>query len=370
MTDEQRNPKLVVRFAGYAIMLLVPLLLIVALETAGLIFLKSQGQASYPILINRQAEDSTYADVFDTRIWMSTLDPHLSHTHSADAFEGKRKIPGFVIYGAQDEDSALRIVALGGSTTDPLTEGNWPEQLEEILKANGVEAQVYNGGVAGYSSNQELLKLIRDVLPLKPDIVISLSGINDLGGLHSVKGHPMVHPYQHKILKAIANRTEKPSWLLPNAVAAARSLTATPESTKIDVGYGPIVRTSPAKQWLLNQRLMHAVTEECGIKFLGILQPTMGVGTYDPTVAEQEMLNKAVKKAAWKGDYVEFVRAFYREAHPELQNMPFCISLVDVFQDEHNMYRDARHQNREGCKVLATEIFEELDSRGMLPVAP
>jgi hypothetical protein len=69
------------------------------------------------------------------------------------------------------------------------------EELSKLLTADGYSGTIVNGGTGGYSSNQELIKLIRDGLEFKPDIVISYSGINDMGKYNELP-YPMVHPYQ------------------------------------------------------------------------------------------------------------------------------------------------------------------------------
>ena len=79
-----------------------------------------------------------------------------------------------------------RIVVLGGSTSDcgyNTAVTNWTEWLEIILRESGCSVEVLAGGIQGYASSQELLKLIRDVLILRPDLVISFSGINDATGM-------------------------------------------------------------------------------------------------------------------------------------------------------------------------------------------
>ena len=49
-----------------------------------------------------------------------------------------------------------RIVTLGGSTTTPHFAECWPKQLYRTLKAEGLNAKIYNGGWWVYEA-QELL---------------------------------------------------------------------------------------------------------------------------------------------------------------------------------------------------------------------
>ena len=80
---------------------------------------------------------------------------------------------------------ACRIVALGESTTFGITLDEdhhpWPELLEQMIRERlklRRPVQVINAGIPGYRLDQNLHRLPRDILPLKPDIVISYHGIN------------------------------------------------------------------------------------------------------------------------------------------------------------------------------------------------
>ncbi|MEM9553208.1 MAG: GDSL-type esterase/lipase family protein [Acidobacteriota bacterium] len=81
-------------------------------------------------------------------------------------------------------DGVFRILCAGGSTTmDTLAfvdEQSWPWLLEEELRGRGLEAEVWNAGVPGWTSLESLVSLaIRD-LELEPDLVLLYQGINDM----------------------------------------------------------------------------------------------------------------------------------------------------------------------------------------------
>ena len=75
----------------------------------------------------------------------------------------------------EDTATALRIVTIGDSFTfgDEVSDAEtWPAQLERILRADGVPARVFNLGTNAYGIDQALLRLVRDGIPLRPDIVV------------------------------------------------------------------------------------------------------------------------------------------------------------------------------------------------------
>lgn len=111
---------------------------------------------------------------------------------------GDDATPGFFRYGEEPVPGVPRMVVLGGSTADPgsFIGTSWPRMLSDLVTEEGVRATVYNGAVTGYTSAQELVKLLRDVPALKPDVVVLYSGINNN---HLVKDYPFMTDYQVKL---------------------------------------------------------------------------------------------------------------------------------------------------------------------------
>jgi hypothetical protein len=96
---------------------------------------------------------------------------------------------GFIEPSAIHADPEIKIVFLGGSTTECLymeeTE-RFPyvvgRKLEERL---GRKVNTYNGGVSANESKHSLNILMNKVLPLHPDVVVLMHNINDLVVLRS-----------------------------------------------------------------------------------------------------------------------------------------------------------------------------------------
>ena len=75
----------------------------------------------------------------------------------------------------------FRIVCLGGSTTyGPSAATAYPAVLEKLLREEGVEVEVVNSGVPGWTSRETLLNFQLRVAPLAPDLVVIYHGRNDL----------------------------------------------------------------------------------------------------------------------------------------------------------------------------------------------
>ena len=222
------------------------------------------------------------------------LDPHLGYAHTPGAKDNVEiKSPhiyrsGFVAFTDKKKLDSSRpiIVTLGGSTTDSLQfEDSWPEALSNILKSKDIPWTVVNGGVGGHSTSQELIKLLRDAIELNPYLVIAYNGINDLNNWSKLP-YPMIHPYQDRILNFVVNQNLGRSQMyLPNLLyffknalnpeLAARSVHSIERGLKTTKSTGEF--------YLRNHELMYAICSSQGIKYLGVLQPVIGIGRNDTT---------------------------------------------------------------------------------------
>ncbi len=88
---------------------------------------------------------------------------------------------------APDKGGRFRIVALGESQTfgPTLRDGEkpWPELLQALFARRascGRTIEVINAGTEAYTLEDNLERMRRDVLPLKPDLILSTHGMNGL----------------------------------------------------------------------------------------------------------------------------------------------------------------------------------------------
>jgi hypothetical protein len=116
---------------------------------------------------------------------------------------------------------------------------------------------------------------------------------------------------------------------------------------------------SSAQAWLRNLRTMRAVSAEFGMRYLAVLQPALGVGSYQPSPDE---LQRALASQPPK-DY----STFYPEALRRISSEPWIVDLTEVFVGLHDVYRDNCHVTEAGNQRVAAAILEELDRRGWLP---
>lgn len=87
-------------------------------------------------------------------------------------------MPGWAVHGG---GPGVRIAVTGGSTSaEVLFIESWVPKLYRRLQEEGIDAVIFNCAHEGDRVWHELLRLERDISMLKPDLVISMSGVNDL----------------------------------------------------------------------------------------------------------------------------------------------------------------------------------------------
>lgn len=261
-------------------------------------------------------------------------------------------IPGYNVWpkDLRFKDADIRMVVVGGSTS-LWSCCPWPRYFGEMItERKACKLLLFNGAVQGYSTSQELLKLLRDIPAINPEVAVSFSGINDAGFFHMIPRHPFVHSYQ----KTVAQ------YLLKTADAYEGFTFGVPWSS-VDTW----------RIWIQNMRLMNAVCKVYETRFFGFLQPTMVYGGYEPNEEEK----KAMEEYAYRFfpgsgmSYHEQVTTFYDHVRAEIESdsllQDYLFDLSNLYKGMTGLYRDYRHQNDEGCRLIADEVFKLLESKGV-----
>ena len=260
-----------------------------------------------------------------------SIDPILGYARMED------EIPGFHIFRSddshRDEDKRkIRIVTLGGSTSDPYQVNikSWPEYLFEQLIDMGINAEVYAGGVGSYTVAQELLKMIRDGIALKPDVVISYSGINDATTLPDLNlpEHPFIRPYIPGMFQ----------YLLDHDKVSSHIFTVHPKNLSLGIRDCE----SKAEFWIRCQRMIHAVCKEFDIEFYSFLQPQNIQNGVDIPPVKEKTINS----------FYDEVRLYISRHGDGWMN-----NLENVFDGKDNIYYDYCHIYERGNRIIAKEII-------------
>ena len=271
---------------------------------------------------------------FDVTMNQKTiLDINLGNNY----LSSESRYPGVLVYGSE-KDEDYKIAVLGGSTTDgtmyPFQ--SWPRLLYEELGKDNIT--VYNGGVCSYTSSQELIKLLRDILPLKPDMVIVYDGYNDLA-FRSYDQYPFSFLYLEKIFEYAKSHLE----LGEDTVCT--------DEKGASICRGIETKGDRFSNWLSNMQNMYAVTKERNICFFSFCQPTLY------SRKEKSPWEKNVLLSMESSTISFFMREAFRDYMAKMRTRPgYIYDLSYLFDREEDVYMDVCHVWENGNRIIAKEI--------------
>ncbi|MBD5523504.1 MAG: SGNH/GDSL hydrolase family protein [Lachnospiraceae bacterium] len=228
---------------------------------------------------------------------------------------------GFRIYGEVGEEK-YKIVTLGGSTTtsEAFRVPCWPELLFKKLIEEGHEIVIYNGGVDGYTAADELHKLIRDVSCIKPDLVISFSGINNRR--RSV--YPYVSSHLINVFEEICH--DGLCKGLKNEVM------------------------STAQIWIQQEQMMREISENVyNAKFICFVQPVY--------ISKEKLLPWERLQFVNVDGNREFSLKFRKEVSELAKQFAWMVDMQDFFDEYPDVFFDSMHVYEKGNQMIADEIY-------------
>ena len=292
------------------------------LEELGLVYISHFRE------ISRMPDDAIRDNRVDCRYGWKP-DPLLGYTICYPQMS-KRYEQYFVL--GNEKNAKKRVLILGGSTSDIglyASIKSWPELLYEYLKQEDVV--MFCGAIGGYNARQECLKLLRDIHMIKPDVVISYSGVND--------AYPMLvpeHPFYH-----------------PNPISCCKIAMKTG-----DISLGMRNEESSDELWLRMEQTMKTIAENANSDFIGILQPTIynkKMLRGNERVISYYQDNSARKKYSYIAGCNRNLR-FAKNAKEKMPNDMY--DLTDVLVDEQEVFKDTVHLYESGNRKIANEIYK------------
>lgn len=261
---------------------------------------------------------------------------------------------GFKIYGNIGDENGYRIMVLGGSTSDTDVGNNksWPEQLYERLKVDYSNLILINGAMGGYASNLEFLKLIRDGLYYRPDMILTFDGFNDINFSCVCKNFPTLHPYGKKVLDKIEKKGDFGVDTL-GLRSPSRLVYGIEQEDKADY-----------EIYINNLRMIHAVADEFDMIHIGFLQPMILTGK---TIIDERSIEFV---DALKREYKHILDGmcmFKKNVAPWVERQGYMHDLTSIFDNKSHMYYDICHATDEGNAVIAehveTYVRERMDGK-------
>lgn len=275
---------------------------------------------------------------------MQFFDPYLSVV--SPPARHPRMSGGYKLWPLEEPETPadVRLMTIGNSTS-LWPYYPWSLELGELLTTDQRSIEVWHGAGKGNTSSQELMRVLRDAPVIKPDLIVSLSGICDIGYLLNDAKHPHLHKYARRVLDFAVD-----------AGVVTRNLF-----------FGPADDASPAQVWCRNQRFARVLADEQGVRLMTFLQPVQGYGSYTQTDEEKALFAqkaKVVLRAAEK-PYGECVTEFYTEVKAIMAARPadfdHVIDFTEAFADCTEAYKDHRHQSPKGVTHLAKKMHSIVD---------
>lgn len=227
--------------------------------------------------------------------------------------------PGWKIYG-KEEENRVRILVLGGSTSAEVWHPeNWVSKLYYKLERENIKTVIYNGAHEGNDIVNEMLRLLRDGYILKPQIVISMSGVNNLF---------------YKDSENLFNEECMIDWV---------------KNFSSDGKYCSGVYSDETLYsfWNRNIKLLGVIAEFYGARFFGFLQP-MNITIDDMNLWE---------KSAYEIEgHMEGARNFAESA----SEGNGYVNLINLFEHQDEMYFDFCHYTNKAHEIIADKVYETI----------
>ena len=262
------------------------------------------------------------------------------------------KYNGFCIFGDINDSNAIRIITMGGSTTDAYIYSypSWSQLLHKKLLDEGIANIVLCGGVNGYSSSEELFKIIRDCVPLNPDIIINYTGCNDL----KLGDHPSINSYMKQISE----------FLLHHNLRIGTRFQSNPFGVTYGIdSYRDFGDRSNYEFWITNEKMIHAICEALSIKQITVHQPNLCNGKKTITGYEKAyLLNSCycgVQRQLLEDNIKQSIE-FKCRVGEDAKKFSWLYDISDIFDNEEDVYIDRLHVREKGNQIIANTIFNLL----------
>lgn len=309
----------------------------------------------------------------------------------------------------------FRVIMLGGSTVEGIGVSSplesLPSKLQLLLEREFPQSakhiEVINAGISGFSSDQEYLFLIADLLRYKPDLVIAYDGWNDAHVLRlAIEGGPRTRPYrtvsqENNEDRVNASFSPSGSFGLFATLTAGRTLDylshfatfrllnswtrrLTDRFARADyaAGHDAVFRPEPSVEvahfYIENRERMLFIARQGGFRFASFLQPIIGIDGKSYSATESrfvahlhpQIANELIKRE--RDVFYQTVRPLLRE-FAAANEVPGASCMADISTSSfagvtETVYADSGHLLAAGNELVAQRMVAELKRCNLLPL--
>ena len=316
-----------------------------------------------------------------------------------------------------ERDENLIVFILGGSTVlgrgNSAVENTISAQLEKKIKEAGIPAQVINAGHDGYYSPQEFDLLAHEIVFFRPDVVISLNGINDILQANECCRPVNNRPYTYYMnassfdlfelvdrrltsvlyplvisagnLKVRFYRYTFLGWSISQLQSRLFPRSDGPVQDDIARQVDEVLSDSKWKRKLIDQEwhdkisrgaqyyasyalMTSSVSASLGIRHLQVFQPSL---FWDEKISEEDRLmidRYAAKVYVTRGEDLKRRSKFFASEALETMSgaLPHLIDMRGIFGGDRQYYADSVHYSDAGSEVIAEKLLNHLARLGWL----
>jgi lysophospholipase L1-like esterase len=297
------------------------------------------------------------------------LDRHVVHSKNSLGFRGEEL----------RDDHKTKVVCMGGSTTECfyLNDGkDWPNVLGKKLREERPQLWLNNAGMDGQSSFGNLAMLKQYIIEIKPDYIILMCGLNDIG----LQTPGTFDTYDNTWFKKVYNFLELPSTIV--------NISRAGDAKKADLQHRFFKDISKEEKLVLSdsqilkqlkeqQKFLPAYRERItefaklckanGIKLIFVSQAILF--SDEPDLLTDVQLGE-IKTGNTNGKGKSLMLKMYNKATfdvAEKMNVPF-INLSARLPKDSRFFYDGYHFTNDGAEMAADIIYDEINTQGLIPV--
>ena len=253
----------------------------------------------------------------------------------------------------------FRIVAMGGSTTAGMYENEltYPRLLERMLNravTGKQKIEVINAGIWGYDSCQVMTRYKKEIIDLKPDLILLMSGWNDINNIRasSIKSRSQYCMNHHPIL------------VRSNLFRFLRlKISETFKRTLNELGTK--IFQDNAKYYLGNLR---EIIEDAGVNgthvVLVSLPSLFETGDSDKFSGYEQFGGFSLQEIEYRQSAVIYINSLKKKLAKEYKHVSYVDNgLSPLTVGKSKFFADTIHPTGSGNRVLAFQLFKYLNER-------
>lgn len=272
---------------------------------------------------------------------------------------------------------SIKIICMGGSTTECfyLNDGkDWPNLLREKLSSNSKNIWLNNAGMDGQSSFGNLQMLKQYIVQLKPNYIVLMCGLNDMG-LEA----PSQFDENKSLFSQIYNFLEIPSTIT-NILRAGKAkkvglnhqfIQDISKAEKLHLEDSTVYRILENEQKYLSayQSRIKAFAEICKANNIKLIFVGQSILFSDEKDLYSNVYLGDIKTGEINGKTRAFILKMYNKVthdFAEKMDLPF-INLAARLPKDSRFFYDGYHFTNDGSEISAGILYDEIISKNLIP---